>query len=132
MRRAALLLVLLAACASRAPGPQPIAWDREPCGHCRMLVGERPYAAQAIGEDGRAVSFDDAGCLFAWLDAGGRAREIWLRHNAEERWLRAPAVAFVTTERSPMGYRLGAVDPGAPSAFGWEEARQRAAERSGR
>jgi copper chaperone NosL len=129
MRDAALVVLLVAACGARTAGPQPIAWDREPCGHCRMLVGDKAYAAQAIGSDGRATSFDDPGCLLAWLGEGRQAKELWLHHLREDRWLRAPAVAFVVTERSPMGYRLGAVDPGTPSALAWDEARRRASTR---
>ena len=123
----AALASLLGACGARSEGPQTIAWDREPCGHCRMLVGEKQYAAQAIGLDGRAVTFDDPGCLFTWLDQGGEAKTIWLHHLREERWLRAPSVAFVETERSPMGYRLGAVDPGTAGALGWDDARRQVA-----
>jgi copper chaperone NosL len=129
MPRTVLTLVLLAAaaCAAPAGGPRPIAWDREPCGHCRMLVGERPFAAQAIRPDGRAVSFDDPGCLLVWRSAGNEARGLWFHHVSEERWLRAPDVAFVATLRSPMGYRLGAVDPATPGAVGLEEAARRIA-----
>jgi copper chaperone NosL len=125
----ALLALLLAlACGRDASGPQPIAWDREPCGHCKMLVGERAFAAQAIRSNGRAVAFDDPGCLFAWLQAGHETRELWFHHLREERWLRAPAVAFVTTGKSPMGHGLGAVDPATEGAIGLDDARRRVAE----
>ena len=116
--------VVLAACAARAPGPQPIAWDREPCTGCHMIIGERGFAAQVLDADGRARSFDDPGCLFTWLDKGGQAREIWLHHLHEDRWLRAPAVAFVRGQRSPMGSGLGAVDPGTAGAVSYADARR--------
>ncbi len=127
-----LVLALVAACGTPAGGPQPVAWDREPCGHCRMLVGERSFAAQAIGTDGRAIAFDDPGCLMTWLDQGNQPRELWLHHLREARWLRAPAVGFVEAERSPMGYLLGAVDPGTAGALTWDEARARVSARAAR
>ena len=51
LRRASLLAVLalaLVAGAGCAPadGPQPIAYDREACSHCRMLISEPRFAAQ--------------------------------------------------------------------------------------
>lgn len=119
-RSAAIAALLVLACTGAKGGPQPIAWDREPCGSCRMLISEPGFAAQVIQADGRALSFDDPGCLLSWLGAGGEAREIWLHHVREERWLRAPAVAFIKVARSPMGHNLGAVDPGTPGATSWD------------
>src|SRR5215831_10547126 len=109
-------------------GPQPIAWDREACGHCRMHVGEPAFAAQAIDADGRAVSFDDPGCLLSWL-AGGAARarpaRVWVHHVSQDRWLPLDRAAFVPVPRSPMGYGLGAVDAGTPGALSVAEATAR-------
>ena len=49
-------------------GPAEIVWDKAACAACGMHVGEPPFAAQATTKDGRAHAFDDAGCLFLWLD----------------------------------------------------------------
>ena len=52
-RRALALLAgaVLAACGP-ATGPQPIAFDREACAHCRMLISEPSFSAQLQAEDG--------------------------------------------------------------------------------
>jgi hypothetical protein len=107
-------------------GPEPIAWDREACAHCHMHVGEPGFAAQLILTDGRVLDFDDPGCLLAYVadDAPGVHR-AWVHHGTEERWIRLEAAAFVPVERSPMGYRLAAVDRGAPGSIDRAEAEAR-------
>lgn len=122
----------LAACGPAA-GPQPIAWDREPCAHCRMLIGEPRFAAQLTTVDGDVRSFDDPGCLLAALASGDpRVRALWFHHVREDRWLDAAHVAFEEGARTPMGYGLGAVDAGPPGALSLDEARARVAARGAR
>jgi hypothetical protein len=83
-----------------------------------MLIGERGFAAQVIDTDGRALSFDDPGCLLAWTARhAAPPRAVWFHHLRDDRWLRGDDVAFVRVDRSPMGYGLGAVEAGATGAI---------------
>ena len=66
LARAFLVGALLAAC-GRSSQPAPIAFDREPCAHCRMLISDPAFAAQLENADGEVASFDDPGCLLAAL-----------------------------------------------------------------
>jgi len=125
--RALAAAALLAACGPAA-GPEPIAWDQEPCTHCRMLISDPAFAAQLRAEDGSVASFDDPGCLLA-RQGERRAREIWFHHLREERWIPGDRVAFEPVPRTPMGYGLGAVDAGTEGALDLEAARARVAER---
>lgn len=130
--RLALVALGLAACGPAA-GPQPIAYDREPCAHCRMLISEPRFAAQLETEQGEIQSFDDPGCLLSALEThAGGVRALWFHHLREDRWLGATQVAFETTERTPMGYGLGAVAAGTPGALSLEQARARVAARGAR
>ena len=132
LRRLGLLALGLAACGP-AGGPQPIAYDREACAHCRMLISEPRFAAQLETQDGEIQSFDDPGCLLAALATrSGGVRALWFHHLREDRWLDAAHVAFEATERTPMGYGFGAVDAGTPHALSLDEARARVAERGAR
>jgi copper chaperone NosL len=116
----------LAACGSG--GPQPIAFDREACAHCRMLISEARFAAQLETRDGEVQSFDDPGCLLAALAARSpQVRALWFRHYREERWLSGDEVAFVPGERTPMGYGLAAVAAGTPGALTLAQAKDRVA-----
>ena len=105
-------------------GPQPIAWDREPCAHCRMLISDPHFAAQLHTADGTVESFDDPGCLFARVAARRPAvRALWFHHVRDDRWLSGDAVAFERVSPTPMDFGLGAVDAGTPGALTLEEAR---------
>jgi len=112
----------------RAPeGPQPVAWNREVCAHCRMHVSEPAYAAQLHLADGQVLSFDDPGCLFAWERAHkDPVRARWF-HLRTERWAGDRDVRFVHAEPTPMGYGLAATDADAPDALTLEQARARLA-----
>jgi hypothetical protein len=118
------LAVLLAFACAPPEGPQPIAWDREPCAHCHMLISDPAFAAQLVAADGTVASFDDPGCLLAHRDARHVvARKLWFHHHAADRWIRGDAVGFVRVAGSPMDYRFGAVDAGEPGALTLGEAR---------
>jgi hypothetical protein len=107
---------LLVARAQRLPGgPEPIAWDRAACAHCRMLIGEPGFAAQLQLHDGRVLDFDDPGCLLRHLpDERADVHAIWFHHAHEDRWLRGEAVRFRLVRHSPMGWGLAAVDTSEP------------------
>ncbi|MFO0745874.1 MAG: hypothetical protein U1F43_09400 [Myxococcota bacterium] len=90
--------------------PVPIAWDREPCAHCHMQIGEPRHAVQLITSDGSVFDFDDVGCAVAFL----RARQphihrLWF-HGDGDSWLGTDVVGFVDADMTPMGSGLRAVD----------------------
>ena len=121
-----LLFALGVAACTPAEGPQPIVYDREPCAHCRMLISEPRFAAQLQTETGEILNFDDPGCLLASLaKRSPPVHALWFHHASEDRWLDADRVAFAPTERTPMGYGLGAVDAGSPGALSLADAQAR-------
>lgn len=119
----AAVAVALQRGATEQMGPRPIAWGKEPCAHCRMLIGEPRHAAQVVLRDGSAKSFDDPGCLFSYLrETRDDVAQRYFRHGRQDRWLTAPAVAFERGASTPMGFGLLAVDPGTPSALSLQDA----------
>jgi copper chaperone NosL len=112
----------LAAC-GLPEGPQPIVWDREPCTHCRMLISDPHFAAQLHTADGTVASFDDPGCLLAYVQAREpQVHALWFHHVSEDRWIPGSAVGFERAGRTPMDFGLGAVDAGTPGALSLEQA----------
>lgn len=106
-------------------GPEPVAWNRAPCAHCHMLVGEPPHAAQLITGDGDVLDFDDPGCLLLYIaQERPLIHRMWFHHSTEDRWLADGEVAFADAAVTPMGYRLIAVDAGTPGALTLEDAKQ--------
>lgn len=124
-------VVLLVARSGEPPeDPVRVAWDRQACARCSMLVSEPSFAAQLHTEGGEVLFFDDPGCLLLWQarhDAAVHA--TWFHHLVEERWIPGEAVAFVEASPTPMGYGLGAVDAGTEGALSRQEALERARRR---
>jgi hypothetical protein len=128
------LLVSLEACSrEHATGPAPMAWDRDTCERCNMVIGDRRFATEVrTGHDQRLHKFDDPGCALLWLEvnrsgAGERA-EIWVRDPRGERWIDARTARFAGGRETPMEYGFGTVDGAPPDALGLEEIGERIAE----
>jgi len=104
--------VLALACA-RDPAPAPVAWDREVCAQCRMLISERDFAAQYEGEGGQVFFFDDPGCWLLHRAAHPEhpAGSGWFHAQGAERWIAEDRAAFLPSQSpTPMGYGLYAVE----------------------
>lgn len=129
----ALVALVLGVTACGPPdGPQPIAWDREACAYCRMLISDPAFAAQLQDADGGIENFDDPGCLFARLDARQpRVHALWFHHVREDRWMAGDAVAFVRVAPTPMNFGFGAVDLATPEAIPMEAVRAELRARGG-
>lgn len=114
-------------------GPVEVLWDREACAHCHMHVGDPAFAVQLHTAEGEILFFDDPGCYFDYVDR--RRPEVhaaYFHALRGDAWLRAPDVAFVSVERSPMGYGFGAVAPGTEGAETLEATRVTILRRLGR
>lgn len=111
-------------------GPVPVVWDREVCEHCKMHIGDPRFAAQLQAANGTVMSFDDPGCLAAYLNAHPmELHAIYFRDHEGHQWLSQSEAGFVPVDDSPMGYGIAAVTHDTPGARDWEWARERALER---
>lgn len=106
--------------------PVPIVWNREPCAHCRMLVGEPAFAAQLVTRTGDVLAFDDPGCLLHYLeDRQPDVHRMWFHDSTADRWLSPEEVGFVRGAQTPMNYGLAAVPVATPGAHTLDAARRR-------
>ncbi len=104
----------LLACGPRAP--RSIALGSEPCAHCHMTITDPRFTAEAITATGRAVVFDDVGCLSSWM-AGNSApvASAWVTSFVDRRsWLDATTAVYLHSDslRTPMASGLAALRPG--------------------
>lgn len=129
----ALVVSVVAGGRAVPDAPQPVAWNRQPCAHCRMLVGEPAHAAQLVTTAGDVLFFDDPGCLLRYLDEHAPAvHRAWFHHRGEDRWLEAGEVGFVPAPSTPMGFGLAATDRASPGAIDLAAARRLIADRAAR
>lgn len=111
MKRALVLAVLLAACASGPPAPATLDTRNESCGWCRMAVSEARFAGQIVAPSEEAKFFDDIGCLGHFV-AGAKARQpgavSYVADHRTRTWIRADAALYteVASLATPMGSHL--------------------------
>lgn len=116
-------LLLLLACGRDPNAPPDLAWDRQACEHCAMLVSEPRHAAAIVTRDGRTLAFDDPGCLFQYvMKEKPSVAHLWFHDSAGDGWFTESQVAFTTGGETPMGSGLLAVPVGTPGALSVGEA----------
>lgn len=130
LRAAAAIGIVLFAC-TKGDEPKDPVWGKEPCAHCRMLVGDRRVAAQVF-HDGERRYFDDPGCMILWLEENhltlGKADvRGWVRDaDGGDRWLDARTARYRGGATTPMdfGFDAHANDPpGATGMLAFEQVR---------
>jgi hypothetical protein len=111
-----LVALLLVACAAARRPIDPV-WGKVACAHCRMLVGDARFAAQALTVDGDRHYFDDLGCLVGWEreHADTAVSDRWVRLADADAWVPAADARFAEGFRTPMdsgwaGATQGATD----------------------
>lgn len=95
---------------SDSTGYIEIAWDRDVCEKCRMLISDRHFAVQVRGgTKNKVYLFDDMGCALHWLNTQTwQANELWVRDYQSEKWLNAFTAHYVPQQKTPMDYGFGA------------------------
>ena len=114
-RGAALLLIT--ACAE--PRPVAIEYGVAACDQCHMTIAEPRFAGQLVTRTGKVFTFDDPGCLGAFVAAGrvppSRVHSLWVNDfvtpdslidATRAVYLRVPGI------NTPMGSHVIATAPG--------------------
>lgn len=127
---------IAAACAG--PAPRPIAFGEESCRHCHMAIVDPRFAAELVTDNGRVYTFDDVGCLAAFVREGtvpaAEVHSLWVYDYLHPDSLldaRQAVYLGVDSLRTPMSSHLAALRPG-PEAdelqarlggelFAWDE-----------
>ncbi len=107
------LLLFAVACARSAKiEPPEIAYGHDMCDVCGMLIGEPPFAAALLLNDGTTLKFDDLGEMFAYHQKNpDRQVRAWFVHDYEsEVWLRGEEAFYVVSAQlqTPMGFGMAA------------------------
>jgi copper chaperone NosL len=98
--------------AARSGEPQPpeIAYGRDTCEQCGMVISEPRFACATVLEDGTVHKFDDIGDLVMYhFDRPDQRVRAYFAHDyTTEAWIRAEKAFFVHGDRikSPMGSGL--------------------------
>jgi hypothetical protein len=98
-----------------------------------MVLSDRRHAAQvrytpAEGSRSQVYEFDDIGCAVLWLEGQSWREhagiEIWVTDHRNGKWIDARSAYYVSGQRTPMEYGLGAQREAAPGAMTFAEAQE--------
>jgi len=103
----------------------PIAYGRDECPVCKMVVDYEPSSAAVLAEEfGRLrwYFFDDLGCAAVWYKVvktrGGRVLAVCARDRVDGRWIDLrEAVVLVTDEFTSMNTGFLATSPEGVEAY---------------
>lgn len=109
-----VVLLLASSCAKQADdGPPTIAYGRDECAHCGMLVSDERFAAASraiIDGQQTTLAFDDIGDLFAWEKKHPQTRIVsrWVHDVQTRAWINAENATFVRDDeqQTPMSSGL--------------------------
>ena len=105
--RPALACLFLLSCTRGGDAPAEIAFDRDTCAACTMVISQRAYATEVKPPEGPPKKFDDLGCALGWLERQPFATDpktrIWVTGPGGA-WADARTARFVSGQTTPMGY----------------------------
>ncbi|HVW29624.1 MAG TPA: hypothetical protein VHC69_29880 [Polyangiaceae bacterium] len=106
MNRGSLFGVVAAIATSVAcgtsSGPVDPVWGKQACDGCKMIIGDRRFAAELLAENGERRFFDDVGCMAEYLREHGDKGAAWV--HAADGWMDARGARYATGARTPMDY----------------------------
>ncbi len=108
--------VALVAAACVSPAPRPIAWGRDMCDRCHMVITDPRFAAELVTAHGKVYTFDDIGGLVLWYRDSGldmaAVAGVWVYDSrTPDAMLPADSAMFVRSPviHTPMASGLAAV-----------------------
>ncbi len=109
-------------------GPVLIAYGKDGCAHCRMIISERGLGGELRDGHGTLTKYDDVGCLLLSLwQRHEEVPEAWVEDHAGGGFVPLLAARFVRGGRvtTPMGYGVVAFrDEAAARTFAQEQQAQ--------
>lgn len=105
-------LLLIQSCSK---GPQPIAFGKEACYFCKMVISDKRFGAELITKKQKIYKFDDAHCIASFLKSNylsnEQIAEVYLVDYAQNGQLIQAEQSFLLKSeelRSPMGGNVAA------------------------
>ena len=121
-----ILLLLSTACTNESSGYVEIAWDRDTCEKCQMLISDQRFAVQVRGSPKNTIFlFDDFGCATHWLnEQPWQASELWIMDFQSQTWINAHTAHYVRHQKTPMDYGFGATAIATENSLDFETAKK--------
>ncbi|WP_379967881.1 nitrous oxide reductase accessory protein NosL [Ectobacillus sp. sgz5001026] len=105
-----VIITILAACGKQAVNPVAVDEKNDKCATCNMAVTNNQYATEVVLENGKALKFDDIGCMYKWLqeNSGEKLQAKFVRDYNTKEWVPSEKATYVyeTSIKTPMAYNV--------------------------
>lgn len=100
--------LLMVGCGNEEPKPVEVAEGIDKCEHCKMHVPNDFNATEIILKDGKALKFDDLGCMHNWTKENGTDSVAvqFVRDYYTAEWTKAEQATYAYDKdfKTPMTY----------------------------
>ncbi len=106
-----VFLLFIFSCKDRPEsGPADIYYGEDICERCKMIISEKDFASQYISSEGKAVKFDDIGCMIHYTHTVGpeQVDSLYVTDYISGDWIKGENAHFVWTDtiKTPMSYGI--------------------------
>jgi copper chaperone NosL len=105
-----IMAIAIAGCGKQDPKPVAINGTTDKCEVCNMAVQDNQYASEIILDNGKAIVFDDIGCMNEWLEEnkGKKVDALFVRDYHTSEWLQMEKAYYVYDHsiKTPMAYNV--------------------------
>ncbi|KKX52730.1 MULTISPECIES: nitrous oxide reductase accessory protein NosL [Brevibacillus] len=100
--------VLMMGCGKEEAQPVEIVEGVDKCDICHMEVANNQHATEIVLKDGKALKFDDIGCMYRWTNENGTEQVDvqFVRDYLSKEWVKSDQASYAYDEsyKTPMGY----------------------------
>ncbi len=107
-------LVLFIAC---KPAPEPIAFGKDSCHACKMMMTDDKFGAELVTQKGKVYKFDDMNCMLNFYHSGKEneadfAYVLVIDYGKPQQLIDAKQALYLKSEaiRSPMASQVAAFE----------------------
>jgi copper chaperone NosL len=106
-----ITLLMVAGCGNKKPEPFTPDAKTDKCALCKMAVKDDHFATELILENGKAMAFDDLGCMDKWIKQNKDKKQAvaYVRDFNTNKWVELEKATFVhdnEAAKTPMAYNV--------------------------
>ncbi|MEH7113119.1 nitrous oxide reductase accessory protein NosL [Neobacillus niacini] len=105
-----LLLLFITGCEKKEIKPVAINEETDKCEVCNMQVKDNQFATEIILENGKAIVFDDIGCMNKWIEENKNEKidAAFVRDYSTSKWIEMENATYVYGKsiKTPMAYNV--------------------------
>ncbi|MGY3418369.1 copper chaperone NosL [Bacillus mycoides] len=104
------MVFAIVGCGNKKTKPVAINEKNDKCDICNMAVMDNQFATEVILENGKALKFDDIGCMYKWMDEhkNEKTQEKFVRDYNTKDWVVVDKATYIYDKsiKTPMAYNV--------------------------